>query len=394
MLFKKLEKKVSKMDFAFQPIVDIYTGDAIAYEALLRDYDKAGYKSIDSVFDNAYKRKTLHALDLLLREKVLVKIKPIYEKNKNFQIFYNLDNRIIDMDNLEHGMTKKLLSKHNYDLSFFTFEISEKHQFKSFEKAQAVFEFYSNQGFNIALDDFGIGYSGLKTLYYLDPQYIKIDRFFIKDILTDKKKKLFLTNIINIAHQSGIKVLAEGVETYDELKACRDIGCDLAQGYYIQRPVTNIDELKFEYLHIKYAQKMGEFEQIKESDVNLDYIYQATNIYSKIFDKYVISTKTDLKGNITDATDAFCKISGFYKEDLIGAPHTIVKEKDFDKKLYKQIRKSIKNGETWQGLVKNISKCGAIYYLETSIYPQYNEDSTISGYASICNDVTSKYVTQ
>ena len=379
------------MDFAFQPIVDIYTGMTVAYEALLRDHSKAGYKSIDSVFDNAYKRKTLHILDLMLREKVLIKIKPLYEKNKNFKIFYNLDNRIIEMDDLEPGRTNKLLTKYNYDLSFFTFEISEKHQFKSFEKAQAVFDFYSSQGFNIALDDFGIGYSGLKTLYYLDPQYIKIDRFFIKDILTDKKKKLFLTNIINIAHESGIKVLAEGVETYDELKACRDIGCDLAQGYYIQRPTKIIENLRFQYSDLRQGDFESQFVEIYDSNINLDYIYQATNIYSKIFDKYVISTKTDLDGNIVNVTDAFCKISGFSKIELIGGHHSILKGKKFDKKIYKKIRKAIKKGEIWKGMIKNISKDGCEYYLDTSIYPQYSENGSILSYASICNDVTSKY---
>jgi EAL domain-containing protein (putative c-di-GMP-specific phosphodiesterase class I) len=105
MNIKKLEKKVSKMDFAFQPIVDINTGLTLAYEALLRDYTNAGYKSIDSVFDSAYKNKTLHALDLLLREKVLEKIKPLYEINKNFKIFYNLDNRIDKLKEYYQNMT-------------------------------------------------------------------------------------------------------------------------------------------------------------------------------------------------------------------------------------------------------------------------------------------------
>lgn len=389
---RKLEKKVLKMDFAFQPIVDIYTGVTVAYEALLRDYEKAGYKSIDSVFDSAYKRKDLHHLDMLLREKVLKKIKPLYELNKNFKVFYNLDNRIIELDDQEYGLTKKLLNEHGYKQNFIVFEISEKHQFKSFEKAQAIFNRYSSQGFNIALDDFGIGYSGLKTLYYIDPQYIKIDRFFIKDILTDKKKKLFLTNIINIAHQSGIKVLAEGVETYDELKACRDIGCDLAQGYYIQRPTQNIASLKYQYSDIKDGDLVSQFTEIFDSNINLDYIYQATNIYSKIFDKYVISTKTDLKGNIINATDAFCKISGFSKMELIGLPHFLLKENGLDKSRYKKIRKSIKKGEIWQGTIKNISKDGYEYYLDASIYPQYSENNIIIGYASICNDVTSKHI--
>ncbi len=388
---KKIEKKVSKLDFAFQPIVDINSGLTIAYEALLRDYDKAGYKSIDSVFDNAYKRKTLHTLDILLRQKVLKKIKPIYEINKNFKIFYNLDNRILEVNDYEHGQTKKLLSKNGYKQDFIVFEVSEKHEFKQIGKAQKVFDFYSSQGFNLALDDFGIGYSGLKTLYLLDPQYIKIDRFFIKDILSDRKKKLFLTNIINIAHQSGIKVLAEGVETKDELDVCRQIGCDLAQGYYVQRPTQNISDLKFAYCHIKADNSISNScEVVCEANLNLNNMFESSNVYSQIFDKYVISTTTDLKGNITNATKAFCAISGYGKAELIGSPHNIVRDKNMDRSVFKDMWKTIKKGGIWCGTISNTAKNGFNYYLETTIYPQFSNSGDIIGYASVGKDVTFK----
>lgn len=391
MSIKKLEKKVSKLDFAFQPIVDINSGLTVAYEALLRDYDKAGYKSIDSVFDNAYKRKTLHTQDMLLRQKVLRKIRSLYELNKNFKIFYNLDNRILEVDDYEHGLTKKLLCENGYKQDFLIFEISEKHEFKQIGKAQKVFDFYSNQGFNLALDDFGIGYSGLKTLYLLDPQYIKIDRFFIKDIVSDRKKKLFLTNIINIAHQSGIKVLAEGVETKDELDVCRQIGCDLAQGYYIQRPTQNISDLKFAYCHIKADNSIdNSCEVVCEANLNLNNMFESSNVYSQIFDKYVISTTTDLKGNITNATKAFCAISGYGKAELIGSPHNIVRDKNMDRSVFKDMWKTIKSGGVWCGTISNTAKNGFNYYLETTIYPQFSNSGDIIGYASVGKDVTFK----
>lgn len=238
---------VDKLTFAFQPIVNINNGKVIAYESLLRDYKKAGFISIDELFNKAYKEKTLYALDTLLREKALALLRKLYQKNDSFYMFYNIDNRILEMNDYKNGITKKLLKKMGYKNDFIGFEISEKHEFKEFDEAQSVFEHYSKQGFSIIIDDFGTGLSGLKMLYYLEPQYIKIDRFFITDILNDKKKRIFVKNIINMAHQLKIKVLAKGLETEEEFNICKEIGCDMVQGFYILRPIRDVDKLKFQY---------------------------------------------------------------------------------------------------------------------------------------------------
>lgn len=239
------------IDMAFQPIVNIHTGEIFAVESLLRNYKDAGFHSIDAFFDKAYQDGVLFNVDIVLREKTLRKIKPIYEKNNDLILFYNIDNRILEMEDYENGLTKKILTNNGYERDFITFEISEKYEFKSFVEAQTIFNLYSEQGFNIALDDFGTGFSGLKMLYYLNPQYIKIDRFFISDILTDGKKKLFVSSIVELAKKLKIEVLAEGVETEDELQVCKEIGCNLVQGYFIQRPTLNIDELKIEYQNME-----------------------------------------------------------------------------------------------------------------------------------------------
>lgn len=263
-----------KIDMALQPIVDMRTGKTKAYESLLRNYKEVGFNSIDDFFDTAYNQGVLFRVDIELRAKILEKLKPLYKKNQEFKLFYNLDNRILDMDDYEDGVTKSLLEQHGFDSGFITFEISEKHEFRSFIDAQTVFKTYSDQGFSIALDDFGTGFSGLKMLYYLDPQYIKIDRFFITDILKDEKKRLFVENIVNMAHQMNITVLAEGVETIDEYNVCKDIGCDLVQGYFIQKPVIDIDKLSFSYNEILF----------KDNSLNSFFVKQTINsVNSKEF---------------------------------------------------------------------------------------------------------------
>ncbi|WP_025270688.1 EAL domain-containing protein [Hippea sp. KM1] len=114
---------VEILDFAFQPIVSIENGELLALEALLRNYQKAGFCSIPSVFDEAYKEGVLYKLDLLLRRKALSKFKKL---NLNgVQLFYNLDYRILDMPDFSYGNTKKILKDAGFNKNHICFELSE-----------------------------------------------------------------------------------------------------------------------------------------------------------------------------------------------------------------------------------------------------------------------------
>jgi len=114
-----------------------------------------------------------------------------------------------------------------------------------------ILEAYHNQGFKIAVDDCGTGFAGLQLLYYTEPDYIKIDRFFIQNMGNDPKKRLVVSTIVNFAHFMGSLVLAEGVETRDEYAQCKAIGCDYIQGYFVQRPTRDISQLLPRYEHIR-----------------------------------------------------------------------------------------------------------------------------------------------
>jgi EAL domain-containing protein (putative c-di-GMP-specific phosphodiesterase class I) len=126
-------------------------------------------------------------------------------------------------------------------------EISERYELKSVTNAKAILGRYQDQGFRIALDDYGAGFSGLQLLYHTEPDYIKIDRFFIQDIDADARKRLFIANIVNTAHALGIEVIAEGVETQSEYVTCGEIGCDMVQGFWIARPTQDSSQLYREY---------------------------------------------------------------------------------------------------------------------------------------------------
>ncbi len=107
-----------------------------------------------------------------------------------------------------------------------------------------------------------------------------------------------------------------------------------------------------------------------------------------VMDRYIISSITDLKGNILDASAAFCSISGYKKSELIGSPHNIVRHPDMPKEAFKELWDTIKQGKTWTGKVKNLKKDGGFYWVYANIEPLYNSKGRIDSYISIRLDIT------
>ncbi len=237
------------IDFAFQPIVNIHTGACYGVEALLRGYEGLGFDKIPDVFDYAHNNGMLHQTELALKEMSISKFAKL-GMGQFVRLFINLDNRVLDSADYRPGQTGRILKKHGLSLRSICLEISERHELASGGNTSKVLEQYSERPFKLALDDFGTGYAGLKVLYDYHPDFIKIDRYFINDIHIDEKKKLFLSNIVSLAHVLGITVVAEGVETEREFLTCREIGCDLLQGYFVQKPVVDLNKINSNYSQI------------------------------------------------------------------------------------------------------------------------------------------------
>ena len=108
---------------------------------------------------------------------------------------------------------------------------------------------------------------------------------------------------------------------------------------------------------------------------------------------FVVS-KTDLQGNITYVNDLFCALTGFAREELIGQPHSIVRDPAVPKEIYKDMWDTIKAGKNWTGIVPNRGKGGVLYVVDTSVQPIKNEAGEIVEYISVrrvINDLMSNY---
>jgi len=99
--------------------------------------------------------------------------------------------------------------------------------------------------------------------------------------------------------------------------------------------------------------------------------------------KVLVVSKTDLKGNITYVNDLFCELTGFSKDELIGAPHSIVRHKSIDKEVYKDMWDTIKKGNVWTGIIPNVGKGGVVYVVDTTVQPIFDDEGTITEYISV-----------
>ena len=114
--------------------------------------------------------------------------------------------------------------------------------------------------------------------------------------------------------------------------------------------------------------------------------------YIKIVDENVLTSSTDLDGNITYASEAFCEISGYSKDELIGTNHRIIRHSDMKESTYKELWETITSGKTWKGEIKNKKKNGDYYWVKASISPVFDNKGKIISYTAVREDITDKKI--
>jgi EAL domain-containing protein (putative c-di-GMP-specific phosphodiesterase class I) len=130
-----------------------------------------------------------------------------------------------------------LLIKHDVPAEAFCLEITESAIMDDPQRAQATLERLHAMGFSLSIDDFGTGYSSLAYLKKLPVDELKIDQSFVKNMETDGDDAKIVRSTVELAHNLGLSVVAEGVENEAVWLLLRELGCDQAQGYHMGRPM-------------------------------------------------------------------------------------------------------------------------------------------------------------
>ncbi|MFC3031363.1 EAL domain-containing protein [Pseudoalteromonas fenneropenaei] len=137
---------------------------------------------------------------------------------------------------------QRIVASYGLSPSNFELEITENYLISDINKSCQILQLFKDAGYTIAIDDFGKGYSSLSYIAKLPVDVVKIDKSLIDDLETSKTSRDVIRNVIRLVHDLGVKVIAEGIETVEQLEILIELQCDEAQGYLIGKPVM-YDEL-------------------------------------------------------------------------------------------------------------------------------------------------------
>ncbi len=250
----------------FQPIVSLRDGAIFGYEALTRGPEDTPMQYPDTLFGIASRCGRLWELERLCRTKALETAAEKGMGESLTKLFLNVAPRVIHDEKFTQGFTKEHLNRYNIKSEDIIFEITEKYVADDMSGFKETIENYKGQNYQIAIDDAGAGYSGLNLISDIHPHYIKLDMNLVRDIDGDNFKKSLVKCLCDFCRTANIHLIAEGIETVEELYALIDIGVQYGQGYFLKRPDSNIGHVEQDAL-----------EQIKRHNAQKNHLYQSVS---------------------------------------------------------------------------------------------------------------------
>ncbi|GAA3552711.1 EAL domain-containing protein [Amycolatopsis ultiminotia] len=224
---------------AYQPVVDLRTGDMVAVEALLRwTHPKHGEISPAEFIPLAEESELINVLGKFVLHDTTRELATLRsERGLDLSLKVNLSVRQLDDPHLIPAV-RDALATTGLPPSALTLEVTESALMRDASAAAEVLTALRSLGVLLAIDDFGTGYSSLAQLRRLTLDTLKIDRSFITGIAESHNAAAIVSSIIAMAHAVNLTVVAEGVETPEELTILKELGCDQAQGYHLGKPLA------------------------------------------------------------------------------------------------------------------------------------------------------------
>lgn len=229
----------------YQPVFDINTEKIASAEALVRwIHPEYGFISPDRFIPGLEETGLVSKLDMYVFSETSRFIK---ERCDNNQFIVPISTNLSWMDFYDTNMLDNLLldlKQEGRPHGFVRFEVTETSYAGMAEKNHSVLEAFKDAGAIILIDDFGSGYSSFSTITEYDFDILKLDMGFVRKIGKNSKIGSVIHSIIDMAHHMGMHVIAEGVETEEQLSFLRRHGCDYVQGYYYSKPLPMEDFAK------------------------------------------------------------------------------------------------------------------------------------------------------
>jgi EAL domain-containing protein (putative c-di-GMP-specific phosphodiesterase class I) len=218
----------------FQPIVSIATGSCVACECLVRGEREGLPVDAETMLSNARLLGVSHELDHAAWRAAFKQGRGLSQDG--MALFVNLTPSSALNPTFNIRAVKAMCRDSDIDISQLVFEVTEAEKVDDFDRLSRVMQEYRDEGAKIALDDLGSGYSSILRLADLRPDYVKLDQRLVHGAYGDQLRSVLLKAVTDAAHKLNIRVVAEGVESEEDLRFCIEIGADLAQGYFLAHP--------------------------------------------------------------------------------------------------------------------------------------------------------------
>ena len=238
----------NELQIYYQPQIDIINNKIKGFEALLRwnSSELGGISPAEFIPVAEQSGLIIPMGDWLIKT---VYIQNNLWKSKGYlydTIAINLSAIQLQNEKFEETL-KNLINETKVNPRFVELEITESILMKDFDNSVKLLTEIRDLGINIALDDFGTGYSSLSYLKQLPINTLKIDKSFIDNIVTNERERAIVDGIIQLAQKIDLDVIAEGVETKEQIKLLQSMGCNQIQGYYFSRPLP-AEEIEEKFL--------------------------------------------------------------------------------------------------------------------------------------------------
>jgi diguanylate cyclase (GGDEF)-like protein len=222
----------------YQAKVSLETNTVHGVEALIRwNHPKHGFIPPEEFILMAERTRTIQQVTTWVLRQAFNDCAKWNLAGKNLKVSINLSTKDLHDPELP-DFIEGIRAATKVNPGWIIFEITEGSIMTDPEQAMEILQRLDGMGYNLSIDDFGTGYSSLAYLKKMPLSELKIDRSFVQDLISSENDAVIVSATINLAHNLGLKIVAEGVENKETLSKLKEYGCDIAQGYYINKPLT------------------------------------------------------------------------------------------------------------------------------------------------------------
>ena len=390
----------------FQPTVSLTDGTITSLEALVRwEHPQCGLLLPGMFLPIAEVHDLMADFgSMVLRESIRVADQFRSRRHEAVKIWINLAAQQLDDPAGLLTDVHDALHEYDFDPRQFGFEVTESGLISDLQSASGVLSELRDLGFDLAIDDFGTGYASLTYLRQLPATLVKIDRSFVSSVDGSLADAAIVQAVTELSHALGLKVVAEGVETYQQLESINKLGVDAIQGFYFSRAVSAADVVPL--LQQKWCGQRGPKLQRVDRDIRADSLPGAGSPRAQLLmsvldvspDSVMVlegpSSCRPLGPRIVYVNSAFERETGYRASEVFGRRTSMLDSPSADPVALTQLADAMDSGESVTVEVRNQRANGAEFPCEVTLSPVLDDRGKAMFWLEVRRDRTEAYAAE